>query len=506
MKTLTDQEVLDLVLKADGNIDGNKVNAKYLGEHPELQEFLLERYDDIPEELYSNAEVIYRMVNHIDVRPTCVFCGELVPFKGKTIGYSSHCSYACLQEHARAKQERKRNPFKDTEINDETVLSLLSTKSGKFITDPKVLNKNQDLIKYLNERYDDIPEDKFSYAEVLYRIKNHIDTRPVCKTCGGPVRYADQKIGFKNHCSNQCIAKDKDCLKKIAESCKRVSLEKYGVENPFQAEEVKAKMRETWKKKYGVDNPNKSSEVRKKIEKTNLERYGYAFAIQNKEIKEKIKQKNLKNLGVEWPTKSKECREKMKKTNIEKYGHECVLVNESIKAKAFVSKKARCKLGKSKEEDLMFEILKELYPDTIHHYMSEKYPHACDFYIPSLELWIEYQGYGTHYGRLFRETFQDNKDLETIREKAKYSKFYKEVLYVWPGLDVKKYNDTITNNINFLSIYPKWSENWTKYYGHTEQEEYKNFRNLAIEELKALISQFSIETPRQVIVGETIRH
>ena len=39
---------------------------------------------------------------------------------------------------------------------------------------------------------------------------------------------------------------------------------KYGVDNPFQAEEVKGKIKSTWINKYGADNPNKSPNVRKK--------------------------------------------------------------------------------------------------------------------------------------------------------------------------------------------------------------------------------------------------
>ena len=504
MKPLTDQEVLDLVLKDDGNIDGNKVNAKYLEEHPELQKFLWNRYNDIPEDLYSNAEVIYRMINHIDVRPTCVFCGEPVPFRGKTIGYSSHCCYDCLQGHAKDKQERKRNPFKDTEINDENVLSVLSTKSGKFITDPKVLNKNKDLIKYLNERYDDIPEDKFSYAEVLYRMKYHVDVRPVCKVCGGPVTYGGQTKGFKKHCSNQCITKDKECLEKIARTFKKTSLEKYGVENPYQSEEIKQKIRNKLIERYGVDNPSKSEEIRRKIKNTNLEKYGYTCAMNSPEIKEQIKQKNLKNLGVEWPGQSEICREKAKKTLKEKYGYENSQQVPEIKMKTYHTKKKKGLIWKSKEEEMIRDILLEEYHDLIYHHWSNQYPHICDYYIPSLDLYIELQSHGSHYRRLFRNTKEDQEELTIIREKSLKEDFYQDVEIIWTIKDVEKYNDTVKNNLNFLSIYPKWSSEWRKYYNHKDQEEYYHYREEAKQQLLDIIQEnFSDPNEhKQIIIGE----
>ena len=37
-----------------------------------------------------------------------------------------------------------------------------------------------------------------------------------------------------------------------------------------------------------------------------------------------------------------------------------------------------------------------MYPDTIRQYKDSRYPYNCDFYIPCLDLFIEFQGYWTH--------------------------------------------------------------------------------------------------------------
>jgi glucan-binding YG repeat protein len=68
---------------------------------------------------------------------------------------------------------------------------------------------------------------------------------------------------------------------------KSTNLEKYGVENPFQSEEVKEKGKATCLEKYGVENPFQSEEVKEKIKATCLEKYGVENPSQNSEIAER---------------------------------------------------------------------------------------------------------------------------------------------------------------------------------------------------------------------------
>lgn len=47
----------------------------------------------------------------------------------------------------------------------------------------------------------------------------------------------------------------------------------------------------------------------------------------------------------------------------------------------------------SKPEKVILGFLKNEYPDTIYQYKEKRYPFKCDFYIPSKDLFIEYNGY-----------------------------------------------------------------------------------------------------------------
>ena len=119
----------------------------------------------------------------------------------------------------------------------------------------------------------------------------------------------------------------------IKENLKKAVLDKYGVEYSWQAESVKEKIRKSNLERYGVENPMKSEIIREKAKKTNLDRYGTVCPTQLEEIKEKTKQTNIKKYGVDSPAKVKEFQEKAKKTTLERYGVEHATQSKEIQEK-----------------------------------------------------------------------------------------------------------------------------------------------------------------------------
>ena len=110
----------------------------------------------------------------------------------------------------------------------------------------------------------------------------------------------------------------------------------------------------------------------------------------------------------------------------------------------------------SNAEDNYFLKLKEMYGDdnVIRWYSDERYPFACDFYIPSEDLFIEYNKTWTHGGHPFDEmNLDDIYKLETWGEKAKTSKYYQNAIYTWTNLDVRKQKIAKENKLNYKVIY-----------------------------------------------------
>lgn len=162
-----------------------------------------------------------------------------------------------------------------------------------------------------------------SFSEKLY-IYTHGKT--FCKICSSPTIFLSYKRGYRDYCSKNCSNSDPDlCSKKLSKS-KETNLEKWGVENPSQSQEVRDKIK---KSRKGLD----YQKIYEKSKKTNLERWGTENPSQSDQIKEKKKKTFIDKLGVENPFQSEMIKEKIKESNIEKYGFYHPLKNKNIKAK-----------------------------------------------------------------------------------------------------------------------------------------------------------------------------
>lgn len=108
----------------------------------------------------------------------------------------------------------------------------------------------------------------------------------------------------------------------------------------------------------------------------------------------------------------------------------------------------------SKPEQCIKSSLESIFVDLAYQYRSDVYPFNCDFYIPSLDLYIEYHGSWTHGGRPFnKEDESCIEQLEHWQEKAKTSKFYQNAITTWTIRDAKKRRCAIDNKLNWICFY-----------------------------------------------------
>ena len=131
--------------------------------------------------------------------------------------------------------------------------------------------------KKIIQRFKDLREDKgefYNYSQVEY-INSSTKIKIICPLHGEFYQYPLDHI--KNY--NGCIKCSK--LKAI-----QTNLERYGVENPFQSEEIKNKIKQKNLEKYGVENPSQSSEIKQKKIETSLKNYGVENPTQSEIIKQ----------------------------------------------------------------------------------------------------------------------------------------------------------------------------------------------------------------------------
>ena len=359
-------------------------------------------------------------------------------------------------------------------MSNQELIEYLTDNSGEYnkrINRKYLETHDLNILHILYNVYDDLSE-KTPVYEIYYRLKNNLKKRPVCIICGKPVKYTSGH--YAKFCSKEC--QYSDLGKKITKEIKiKSNLEKYGVEHTSQLKEVTDKrtksradhvneiqqhVRESLYKKYGAYDVMHIPHILQKIKDTNLKKFGVEFPLQqlkkeNSEIYQKISQTCINKFGVDSLLKNKEVREKIKQTNIQKYGVDNPLKNKEIWKK---SQDNRQISSKSKLENNFLNYLKLKYEpdDIITQYKSKEYPYYCDFYIKSINLYIEIQGHWTHNDHPFDiNNLNDQLIMDIWRTKSLSDKYYKNALNTWTIKDVEKRNTAIQNNLNYLEIFGK---------------------------------------------------
>lgn len=152
--------------------------------------------------------------------------------------------------------------------------------------------------------------------------------------------------------------------------------------------------------------------------------------ITSHKVNSELKQ-HLRDVHID-PAFQKARYDKMKANNT-------LCVHDSNAQKQFYQKL----LQKYKPEDIVSE-----------YFDLHRYPFKCDFYIIPEDLFIELHINWTHGQHPYDpNSREDQEKLNIWQEKAKTSDFYKNAIYTWTDLDVRKAETAKKNNLNFKAIY-----------------------------------------------------
>ena len=265
---------------------------------------------------------------------------------------------------------------------------------------------------YIINRFNDSPNN-VTLRENLTRIIYHIEKRPVCKLCGKEVSFNGKKKlnFFDNYCSCRCAGIDTYNYNSLLGQ-QEYNLKHYGVKHNFQTKKFKEKRKQSLIEHFGsMDDFQKYTENKGK--ETLKEHYG---SLENAYKASHIKSDNTKRIKGTFNTSNPE--EKGYKLLYNKFG----------------------------------------FCDVKRQYKTKEYPFACDFYVKSLDLYIEFNFHWTHGGHKFDPNDKDDVDkLNIWKEKSLTSKFYKSALTVWTERDIKKFKYATENNLNYLAFYT-WNE------------------------------------------------
>ena len=157
-----------------------------------------------------------------------------------------------------------------------------------------------------------------------------------------------------------------------------------------------------------------------------------------------------RNAHKAWANKS---AEEMKQINDKKKLSGKINSPEAIlKAHETRLKNGTTKISKSENDFYRKLLMLGFEEDDIkrNYFGDSRYPFNCDFYIPSKDLFIEYQGHQTHGFEPFNAENQEHLAyLEACKNRGLDMK-------TWTVRDPKKLETALKNKINLILVYPKY--------------------------------------------------
>lgn len=428
----------------------------------EIYEYLINRYNDSQ----SLKETVYRINFGYDVRPVCENCGKPIKFLGKPSRmWKTYCSNQCRYSLNRL------NKYK------QTCLEKYGVEYAQQSNKVKDKAKQTCLEKYGVEHYTNREKSKQTCLE-KYGVESNLNIpevkEKIKKTCLEKygVEFFTKADIVKEKIKQTCLEKyGVEYIlqsKEFREKSKQTCLEKYGVEFSSQADVVKEKIKQTCLEKYGVTNGGGSEQALEKIKQTCLKRYGLTNGGGSKESLEKIKQTCLERYGVDCSFKIDSVQEKIKQTCLKKYGVYSYSKTEEYSdymSKLMSSKEMQDKINETKRknhtfntskiENKLYKEIKLIFPSVIAQYnKDDRYLWNCDFYIPELDMFIEFQGSWTHGKHPF--DYNSKEDQEILKKwKIKNTKYYNNAIQTWIDRDPKKRETAKKNNLNYVELFNK---------------------------------------------------
>lgn len=154
-------------------------------------------------------------------------------------------------------------------------------------------------------------------------------------------------------------------------------LQKRGNRSPMLTKQGYDNYFKVIKDKYDVDNIAKADIAKQNTVITNNKKYGVDYVMQDPTIRKRAETTCLYKYGSTYYIGSKECRDKYGAANL---------------LKMFETKKKNHTFNTSKPEEEYYKMLCDKYgeQDVERNYNKDsRYPFLCDFYIKSLDLFIE---------------------------------------------------------------------------------------------------------------------
>jgi hypothetical protein len=163
-------------------------------------------------------------------------------------------------------------------------------------------------------------KNNYEFARKVWEEGGEVLPKQEYKGNKDKMHYTCSNCGEEAHISLSEFRRGRRCENCAKSRAKDTNLERYGVENVFQSEEIKQRIKDSNTEKYGVEHHMKVPEILQKAIDTNIDRYGLAFAFHSEESFDKIRDTCMERYGVEYPLQNEYIQEKVIQSCRERLG------------------------------------------------------------------------------------------------------------------------------------------------------------------------------------------
>lgn len=207
---MTDFDVISYITNDSGKLVPQRCLRNILEKHGYLS-YLLSRYDDNTTD--SLREIIYRMINHIEVIPHCKVCGAPVVFDVGNMQYPQYCSAKCrntssdvLEKNRAAVSASMKTAYKERgeKIKEKRAKTLSAKYSTQCSSSPFSTDEVKSKIKNtLIDRYgvDNIMKLHKYHTASIETIRNN--SVELWKSRGLDIEYTDHNTVIVHNCCKE---------------------------------------------------------------------------------------------------------------------------------------------------------------------------------------------------------------------------------------------------------------------------------------------------------------
>lgn len=373
---------------------------------------------------FTSSELIYLLRNKNNLENLHIFCkcGNKNSLINTNRGYHKFCSFKCANSDKEVIEK-----IKQIKLNNIDENGLNSYERG-------VINERKN-------RLNDIDKNgRNSYQRVVYNRINDIDENGLNAYQRAAIKGVNKKLNTLDNNGNNIF---------------NLAIQK----------QIKTMHEDI--DEFGNNAYTRSRQKQSKYMHNDIDENGHN-AYTRSRIKQRVKMLNdIDENGLNGYDRSRQKARKTSLSNIDENGNNSY---QRAAIKIYNTKKKNGTHSSSNPEKQIFHLLMCKFPDIVWHYKDkERYNFNCDFYIPSIDTFIEINFAFEHGGEPFDSNNSNHlKEIQRCKIKSKEIGIngknktrYSDKIKVWTEKDPLKLNIAKQNNLNYLAFY-NWKEfnNW----------------------------------------------